>query len=228
MLRLDCPRFSRGTTPLKESHSSFKQSKRQVVETAMPKTLPGVSSNEPVAIRQHYQGLGVKTYYAQFGADYRNPHEPIIAEVLREAVSRWGLDLSNVLDLACGSGEVTLALRQLGARQIDGVDPHTGEAYLARTGQQAKAVSFEQIASGAFDGRRYSLVACSFAMHLIDESWLPALLFQLARISDCLLIVTPHKRPEIKAEWGWALEGEFVIEKVRARLYQKQIEPRQD
>jgi hypothetical protein len=56
-------------------------------------------------------------------------------------------------------------------------------------------------------------------MHLIDESWLPSLLFQFSQISDCLLIVTPHKRPEIKAEWGWTLEDEFVIEKVRARFY---------
>ncbi|MEK7831575.1 MAG: class I SAM-dependent methyltransferase [Acidobacteriota bacterium] len=198
----------------------------------MSKTLPNDSPNdlchESVAIRQRYKELGVEKYYARFGADYRNPHEPIIAEVLREAVNRWSLDLSHVLDLACGSGEVTLALRQLGARRIDGIDPHTGEAYLSRTGQQAEAVSFEQIAAGFLDGRLYSLIACSFAMHLIDESRLPALLFQLARISDCLLIVTPHKRPEIKTEWGWTLEGEFVIEKVRARLYQKQTENRQD
>lgn len=171
------------------------------------------------AIRSKYEELGVEEYYSKFGSEYRNPHEPIIAEVLREAVSRWSLDLSNVLDLACGSGEVTLALGELGARRIDGVDPFTAEAYQARTGQPAEASSFEQIAAGVMEGRRYSLVACSFAMHLIDESWLPTLLFQLARISDCLLIVTPHKRPELKAEWGWALEGEFVIEKVRARLY---------
>lgn len=171
------------------------------------------------AIRRKYEELGVENYYAQFGADYRNPHEPIIVEVLGEAVRRWKPDLSCVLDLACGSGEVTLALRELGAQKIDGVDPFTSEAYLLRTGQPAEAVSFEQIAAGVLNGRLYSLIACSFAMHLIDESWLPTLLFQLAQISDCLLIVTPHKRPELKAEWGWMLEDELVIERVRARLY---------
>lgn len=176
-------------------------------------------NNGSEAIRRKYEELGAGNYYAQYGADYRNPHEPIIAEVLREAINRWSLGLNHTLDLACGSGEVTLALRQLGARQIDGVDPFTGEAYLARTGQQVTAVSFEQIAAGALSDRRYSLIVCSFAMHLIDESWLPTLLFQLAGISDCLMIVTPHKRPELKAEWGWALEDEFVIERVRARLY---------
>lgn len=171
------------------------------------------------AIRQQYQEHGVEGYYSQFGADYRNPHEAIICEVLQEAVRRGQLDLTSVLDLACGSGEVTLVLRELGCQQIDGVDPNTGEAYLARTGQQAKAISFEQIAAGALSGRNYTLIVCSFAMHLIEESWLPSLLAQLGLISDTLLILTPHKRPEIKAAWGWKLEDEFVSERVRARVY---------
>ncbi len=171
------------------------------------------------AIRHQYEEYGVEGYYAQFGAEYRNPHERTIREVLQQAVHCWQLDLTRVLDLACGSGEVTLAVRELGCRQIDGVDPHTGEAYLARTGQQAEAVSFEQIAAGAVAGRQYSLIVCSFAMHLIDESWLPALLAQLGLIADSLLILTPHKRPAIKAAWGWKLEDEFVSERVRARLY---------
>lgn len=176
-------------------------------------------NDEADPIRCQYEEHGVEGYYSRFGADYRNPHEAAIAAGLREAVGRWQLDLSNVLDLACGSGEATLALRELGGGRIDGVDPHTGEAYVARTGQAAESFSFEQIAAGALAGRQYSLIVCSFAMHLIDESWLPALLAALGLISDRLLILTPHKRPEIKAAWGWALADEFVIERVRARLY---------
>jgi SAM-dependent methyltransferase len=171
------------------------------------------------AIRLKYEEHGVEEYYSQFGAEYRNPHEPTIVEVLREAVRRWHLDLTHALDLACGSGEVTLVLQELGAMRIDGVDPFTGEAFRARTGQQAEAFNFEQIAEGVLAERRYSLIVCSFAMHLIEESWLPTLLFRLGEISDCLLILTPHKRPELKSQWGWTLEGEFMIERVRARLY---------
>ena len=77
---------------------------------------------EAAAIRRQYEKHGVEGYYSQFGAEYRNPHEPVIREVLQEAVRRWQLDLDHVLDLACGSGEVTLALGELGSRKIDGVD----------------------------------------------------------------------------------------------------------
>src|SRR5437763_911706 len=84
--------------------------------------------------------------------------------------STWGLDLTRVLDLACGSGEATLALRELGAGTIDGVDPYTGAAYQARTGQPAEELSFEAIAGGALDGRHYNLVVCSYALHLLEPS----------------------------------------------------------
>lgn len=179
--------------------------------------------NDAGAIRLQYEQHGVDGYYSKFGAKYRNPHESIIRRVLCEAVARWQLDLDSVLDLACGSGEATIALRESGCRQIEGLDPFTGQAYLNRTGLQAESFSFEQIAMGALAGRHYSLLVCSFALHLIDESWLPALMAQLGLIADCLLVITPHKRPEIRSEWGWGLMDEFVTERVRARLYRLNV-----
>ncbi|MBI1763997.1 MAG: class I SAM-dependent methyltransferase [Acidobacteria bacterium] len=173
------------------------------------------------AIRHQYEQLGAQAFYEQHGADYRNPHEAAIGAVLRAVASEWPLDLTRVLDLACGSGEATLILRDLGAGQIDGVDPYTGAAYLARTGQTAEAIGFEQMAEGVLAGRNYSLLVCSFAMHLLPVSRLPALLFRLAELAPHLLILTPHKRPEIKRAWGWELTREMVLERVRARLYQR-------
>jgi len=171
------------------------------------------------AIRRRYEQLGARGYYEQHGGEYRNPHEPIVRQILAAAVDRWGLDLSSVLDLACGSGEVTLSLRELGATEIQGIDPYTCEAYRARTGTTAEALSFEQIASGALAGRRHSLIVCSFAMHLIETSWLPPLLLQLACVAPRLLILTPHKRPNIRPAWGWHLDDELLLERVRARIY---------
>lgn len=174
---------------------------------------------ERSSIREQYQSRGVRGFYADSGADYRNPHEPQVQRCIRQAVETWDPDLFHVLDLAAGSGEVTLALRELGAARIDGIDPYTAEAYAERTGAPAERLTFEEIAAGALVGRRYSLVVCSFALHLCETSRLPGLSRQLGLVSDSLLILTPHKRPVIKKEWGWELSGEQVVERVRARLY---------
>jgi hypothetical protein len=134
-------------------------------------------------------------------------------------VGKWSPDLNRVLDLACGSGEVTLVLRTLGVGAIHGLDPFTAHAYRYRTGAEAEQLTFEDIAAGALAGRRYNLVVGSFALHLIEPSRLASLGYQLGRIADCLLIVTPHNRPEIRPEWSWTRVGEIVIERVRARYY---------
>jgi SAM-dependent methyltransferase len=167
-------------------------------------------------IRPQYEQLGVQGYYATHGSSYRNPHEKQIHTLLETLLPN--LDLTNVLDLACGSGEVTCKLLEHGATVL-GMDPYTQEAYLTRTGLVAELHSFEDIALGALEGRIYSLVVCSFAMHLCEPSRLPNLVYRLAQISPKLLILSPHKRPILKPEWGWQLEFESSFERVKARLF---------
>ena len=171
------------------------------------------------AIRNEYEQRGVENFYRESGSSYRNPHEPVLGRVLQLVVRDWNLDLSNVLDLAAGSGEVTIALRELGATRIYGIDPYTHAAYESRTGLPATRETFEEIAAGALEGRRYSLIACSFAMHLVEESRLAGLAHQLSHLSPQLLILTPHKRPVLRPEWGWELQEETVVHRIRARLY---------
>jgi hypothetical protein len=62
------------------------------------------------------------------------------------AVQRWGLSLARVLDLAAGSGEATLALRECGAGTIDACDPFLFEQYQRRTGRSCERFSFEDVA----------------------------------------------------------------------------------
>jgi hypothetical protein len=174
---------------------------------------------DPDSIRGQYETRGVRGFYTESGADYRNPHEPQVRRCIARAVETWRPDLSHVLDLAAGSGEATLALRELGAARIDGIDPYTADAYFSRTGTPADRFTFEQIASGALTGRRYTLIVCSFALHLCEPSRLPGVAQHLSLVSDALLILTPHKRPVIRPEWGWELTGEQVIERVRSRMY---------
>ena len=179
--------------------------------------------SDPSSIRGQYERLGVTDFYARHGDTYANPHEPALREVIRAAVERWRPDLSGVLDLACGSGEATLALRDLGAAHIDGLDPYTGAAYLARTGHPAEPLTFADVSAGALSGRRYSLVVCSFALHLAEPSRLPGIAWALAQVAPALLILTPHKRPVLRPEWGWRLSAEFVQDRIRARLYETAV-----
>jgi SAM-dependent methyltransferase len=176
---------------------------------------------DDLAIRAAYQQYGVEGFYQRFGNTYRNPHERAIGAALRLAVDRWALPPGRVLDLACGSGEVTLALRELGRTAIDGIDPYTFEAYAERTGQVAEHFTFQQIAAGALAGRSYGTIVCSFALHLVALSRLPALATQLSLIGEALLLLTPHKRPQLRAEWGWECMDDVVVERVRARLYRR-------
>lgn len=175
--------------------------------------------DESVSIRGEYERLGPDAYYRLHGHAYRNPHEPAVGRALRVAAGRWAPDLSRVLDLAAGSGEATLALRGLGAGHVDGVDPFTHEAYARRVGRPAERFTFEDVAAGAVAGRQYSLVVCSFAMHLCDPSRLPGLATQLALVAPRMWVLTPHKRPHLQHAWGWELSDEFVVERVRAREY---------
>jgi SAM-dependent methyltransferase len=177
------------------------------------------ASWEDSAIRAAYEQYGVEGFYQRFGDSYRNPHERVICATLRAAVARWDLPLDRVLDLACGSGEVTLALRELGCATIDGIDPYTHQAYAERTGQAAERITFEQIAAGALAGRSYGTIVCSFALHLVALSRLPALMTQLSLLGTTLLVLTPHKRPLLRPEWGWRCADELLIERVRARYY---------
>ena len=177
--------------------------------------------NRGDSIRAAYEQHGVDGFYRVEGDNYRNPHEPTIRRALAQVATAWSLDLAHVLDLACGSGEATLALRALGANQIDGIDPYTGGAYQARTGEVAKPYTFAEIAAGVLAGRSYSLIVCSFALHLAEQSRLPLLCYRLAEVAPSLLILTPHKRPMLDEAWGWKLREETVIERVRVRLYER-------
>jgi SAM-dependent methyltransferase len=177
------------------------------------------SDEDTPSIHKAYEQHGVRGFYQHYGEAYRNPHEAAIHLALHTGLSRWQLDLSRVLDLACGSGEVTLALQALGCTSIEGIDPYTAEAYRARTGKLAEPVTFEQISEGALEGRRYSLIVCSYALHLLPASRLPVLAYQLHRLAPALIILTPHKRPQLREAWGWRLEDEIVVARVRARLY---------
>ncbi|MCX4028607.1 class I SAM-dependent methyltransferase [Endozoicomonas sp. SM1973] len=170
-------------------------------------------------ISDEYRSKGIAGFYKNEGELYRNPHEPLLESLLKQSLDRKPMGQGCVLDLACGSGEITIILEKHGFTNIDAIDPYTYKAYKRRTGRDAEKFSFEDIAEGCIANKQYELVICSFAMHLVNESWLPRVCFNLSLIANHLIILTPHKRPKIQMDWGWVLDFELLENRVRARSY---------
>ncbi|KIJ55122.1 hypothetical protein M422DRAFT_41190 [Sphaerobolus stellatus SS14] len=79
------------------------------------------------------------------------------------------------------------------------------------------------------------MVICSFALHLIEPSELFSLLWELSLKARWLVVLEPHKKPEIKDGWGWELwdssawqpfetggsgkAAELCIERVHCRVF---------
>src|SRR5687768_12229586 len=114
----------------------------------------------PDSVRTRYETHGAETYYRDHARDYTNPHEPEVRHAIGLAVERWNLPLRRVLDLAAGSGEATIALRELGAGTINACDPFLFEQYHRRTGQPCEPFSFEDVAAGVLAGQAYDLIVC--------------------------------------------------------------------
>ena len=90
---------------------------------------------------------GATGFYVDEGSTYTNPHDGGVREALVRAVRAWP-DLfapadqpgtaDRILDLSCGSGEVTAALVAAGVKldRIDACDPYTGAANDRRIGKK--------------------------------------------------------------------------------------------
>ncbi|WVR07630.1 hypothetical protein IAU60_004672 [Kwoniella sp. DSM 27419] len=93
-------------------------------------------------------------------------------------------------------------------------DPYTAPAYTSRTSRPCHDLSFTDLANGSIPPDMpsppsgepiWDLIICSFALHLVTSpSELFALLYELSGKARWLVIVAPHKKPEIKESWGWA------------------------
>lgn len=168
------------------------------------------------SIRQGYEKFGVDNFYKIHQFDYKNPHEEIIQELLLFAKSNWNLG-DHLLDLCCGSGEVSKIFLD---KDIEGIDPYTFSVYKQNTHKNCRKMTFKNIIENGLNNH-YDTIICSFAMHLCEESMLPLLLYRLGESSKNLLILTPHKRPDCEGIYGWKKSNCLKIEKVNMILYKK-------
>lgn len=170
------------------------------------------------SIRQKYQDFGVDNFYKNYANEYINPHEPIIKKSLIYINDNWNIDFSNVLDLAAGSGEVTKTLMELGYDNIEGLDPYTYKLYEERTGKFCHRMSFDDIMKGNLQ-KNYSCIICSFALHLADVSKLPMIIWNISQMTKNFIILSPHKKPIIKEEWGMKLKKSVEIDRIKIRYF---------
>ena len=102
-------------------------------------------------------------------------------------------------------------------------------AFTSRLNRPCLQLSFNDIANGNLEGC-YDIIFISFALHLIsDNSALYSFLIQLSYQTKFLCILSPHKRPEIKPNWGFIrcsingqedeVDEELYIQRVRLRLF---------
>ncbi|KAK7056640.1 hypothetical protein VNI00_002357 [Paramarasmius palmivorus] len=120
---------------------------------------------------------------------------------------------------------------QFSTPKVIAADPYTSAAFVERTGLPCSSSSFREIAEGTLpedvsyifpsnrDGQELitesdglsvgltpviEMTVCSFALHLVESSSeLFSLLWELSTKSRWLIVLAPHKKPEIKEGWGW-------------------------
>ena len=197
------------------------------------------------SLREAYEEVGVDGYYADHGAAYRNPHEPILIEALCLAFSKMEeaglIDASTrplrVLDYACGSGEGHIAINnwvdgrsERLAASVTAADPYTYASYEKRMGYPCQRWSFEDISGGVLQEHPpFDVVVGAFCLHLIDKSFLRTTLTALARACDVLVVASPHKRPHIDADHGWEeATSELLHHRIHIRCFTSLQRPRPD
>ncbi len=152
------------------------------------------------AIRNEYANLGVDAFYLQNGDKYENPHEAQVQALVKRNFEKFGSTF--VLDLACGSGEVTRALKEIHVENIIGCDPYTFRLYEKRTQKKCFTFTFDDLIRGKhladWHEQQFGIIICSFALHLQPEKKLFPLVSALFFLTKTLVVITPHKRPVLE------------------------------
>ena len=190
------------------------------------------------AIRDEYAEKGVEAYYKANANVYENPHFPYIKALLWQNKQR--INYARVLDFCAGGGEVTLILsdenllieeeRALKGRKKEqrflGCDPFTFKLYEKNTEFKCLPFNFEDVIKGKLHKKlgedSFTSIISSFGMHLCPEKQLFPLVYQLFAFSQNIIIITPHKRPQLEKLQGVQLKFEdFVLTEKGKKVFLK-------
>lgn len=184
------------------------------------------------AIRQHYDSLGVEEYYKQEGDNYNNPHNNFAIACFNDI---WKYKLKQIInnnpnykicDFACGDGLITKEILRKNAFEklslsIIGNDKFMSERYKKETKLNCHTHSFNEVANGDSKIGDVNLTVISYAIDLVEKSYLQKFLYQVALTSEKLLIIRPNKH--LLDSPYWDLEYQNKIEKSKGFLYKSKL-----
>lgn len=76
---------------------------------------------------------------------------------------------------------------------------------------------------GSIELENYDVIIASFSLHLCPAHLLKLTCIQLSLKSNWLNIISPHKNPIIKDDYGWKLYNQFIIDRVHTRIYKSEF-----
>lgn len=176
-------------------------------------------------LRLAYEEEGSDGYYQHHALAYQNPHEAQVRELILRNAGK--IDYSQALDLCAGGGEVSKVWQELGYDNFLASDAYTHKLYENNLKLPCYKYSFEDFLRGKFIfPHTFSSIVCSFALHLCPEEWLFKVTENLLAYCPQIVIITPHKRPELEKLGVFELDFEdFVLtdrgKKVRLKSYVK-------
>lgn len=168
-------------------------------------------------IRDEYNKLGVAEFYKIKNDAYSNPHEKFVEECL---LYHWSEKYKTVLDMGCGDGLVTKYLKKnklVVTDNVYGCDAYMYERYERETKEKCFKYSFEDISKGEYNLPKVDVIIMSYAIDLVDKSYLNNFLYSLSTLSEELIIIRPNKH--ILPETYWKIESDFFNGKSKSILY---------
>jgi 2-polyprenyl-3-methyl-5-hydroxy-6-metoxy-1,4-benzoquinol methylase len=168
-------------------------------------------------IRTEYEKIGVENYYINNSSKYINPHLNDIETSIEQIVNNEKIDLSSILDMSCGNGEITNKLLSMRLTNIEGSDLYMCDEYKLHTNLNCMKLSFKDIQQGKLK-KKYSTIFCSYALHLANITLLPYLLWELSFSCKFFILLEPTKKPIINED-AWILINSFINGKCKVRIF---------
>lgn len=127
-----------------------------------------------------------------------------------------------MLDFACGDGLVSKHLAKTkSVDSIIGCDKFLFSRYINETDNSCFQYSLEEIANGYFELPNVDVIVFSYAIDIVESTYLNTMLYGLSTVTNNLIIIRPNNH--IVEHFSWLLDKSVKVKKSRGMLYTKTI-----